>query len=373
MKENLTRKDFLVNASKAAVGATAIASFASLATIATAKASTKNTAYPWPYTALDSEVVRLKAHHLYYAGQACCAGVFGAIVEALIEKIPDPWAGLPVEIMYFGGGGGNGWGTLCGTLNGAGALISLVVPKADYGKILNEVWGWAISEKSPSDAANQASIDGKYADAKYVGALPQDISGSPLCHAAVTQWCIASGKNVGSTERKERCARVAGDIAAKTVEVLNAYFAQTFVSTFVTDPTVAQCQTCHGSTLLNNVMTQMNCTPCHGTPHGASEVVKQVSTTPKEYQLAQNYPNPFNPNTTIRFSIPQAEKVYLAVYDIQGTLVKTLVNYEEYNAGSFQTSWDTVNELGSKVASGIYFVRIKAGNYVQSIKMNLLK
>jgi len=194
-----------------------------------------------------------------------------------------------------------------------------------------------------------------------------------LCHAAVTQWCIAAQKKVSDTERKERCARVAGDLAAKTAEVLNAYFAQTFVSTFVTDPTVAQCQTCHGTTLLNNVMTQMNCTPCHGDPHKPSEVVKQISTTPQEYQLVQNFPNPFNPSTTIRFSIPQPEKVYLAVYDIQGTLVKTLVNHEAYNAGSFQTLWDAANESGNKVSSGIYFVRILAGNYMQSIKMNLVK
>lgn len=373
MKENLTRKNFLVHASKAAIGATAIASFASLATTATAKAGTKVTPWPWPYTTLDPEVIRLKAHHLYWSDKDCCSGVFGAFTEALTEKTPDPWAGLPMEVMLFGRGGGNGWGTLCGAVNGAAAIISLVVNKADSGKLINEVWGWASAEKLPTDAANQASIDGKYIDAKYVGALIQNTAGSVLCHASVTQWCIAAKKKVSDTERKERCARVAGDLAAKTAEILNAYFAQTFVSTFVTDPTVAQCQTCHGAALLNNVNTQMNCTPCHGTPHGASEVVKQVSTTPKEYQLAQNYPNPFNPSTAIRFSIPQPEKVHLAVYDLQGTLVKTLVNHEDYNAGSFQTSWDTVNEFGSKVASGIYFVRIKAGNYVQSIKMNLIK
>ncbi|MDP3682567.1 MAG: C-GCAxxG-C-C family protein, partial [Ignavibacteria bacterium] len=211
MKENLTRKDFLVNASKAAIGATAIASLASLATTATA--GTKVTAWPMAYQTLDPEDIRLRAHHLYWADKDCCSGVFGAFTQALTEKLPDPWGGIPMEVMLFGRGGGNGWGTLCGTVNGAAAIISLVVNKADSGKLINEIWGWASAEKLPSDKANQASIDGKYVDKKYDGALPQNISGSVLCHASVTQWCIAAQKKVGDIERKERCARLAGDVA----------------------------------------------------------------------------------------------------------------------------------------------------------------
>ena len=374
MSNEITRKDFLTSSSKYAVGAVVGVAGLNLLTGGKILANPKTATWPWPYTTLDPEVVRLKAHHLYYSDKDCCSGVFGAFTQALTEIMPDPWANMPMEVMLFGRGGGNGWGTLCGTVNGAAAIISLEATKADSGKLINEIWGWAAATELPTAQANQAALDGKYQDKKYNNTLIGSVSGSVICHASVSQWCVIAKKKVGDTERKERCARLAGDVAAKTAEILNAHFAKTFASTYVTNPNVNQCQSCHGTSLFNDVMTQMDCVQCHGVEHaGVTGVVDELSIKPSNYQLSQNYPNPFNPSTNIRFSVPQSEKVHLAIYDIQGSLVKTLVNYEEYNTGTYQATWDGVDQSGKRVASGIYFARLLAGQHLQTIKMNLVK
>lgn len=173
MSKEITRKEFLTNTSKYAVGA--MAGVIGLNALSGGKilASPKDYTWPWPYQALDPEDVRIRAHHLYWNDKDCASGVFGSFVEALREKIGDPWNSMPIEVMLFGRGGGNGWGTLCGAVNGAAAIISLVTTKADSGKLINEIWGWACSEALPSNAANQAAVDGKYIDKKYNDVLPQ--------------------------------------------------------------------------------------------------------------------------------------------------------------------------------------------------------
>jgi hypothetical protein len=88
---------------------------------------------------------------------------------------------------------------------------------------------------------------------------------------------------------------------------------------------------------------------------------------PTEFTLAQNYPNPFNPATIIKFSIPEASRVTLKVYDILGEEVATLVD-ETKNTGNYEVDFDA-----SDLASGMYIYRITAGNYVASKKMMLLK
>lgn len=372
--KKIDRKEFLTSSSKYAVGA--VAGVVGLNALAGGKilANTKAVNWPMPWVTLDPEVVRLKAHHLYWADKDCAAGCFGGFTEALTELMPDPWANIPMEIMLFGRGGGNGWGTLCGAVNGAAAIISLVTTKADSGKLINEIWGWAASTSFPTDAANQASIDGKYLDKKYNGALPQNVAGSVLCHASVTQWCNEAQKKVGDVERKERCARLTGDIAAKTTEILNAHFDHQFVPTYITNPNVAQCQTCHGATVFNNVNSQMDCVQCHGYPHlNATNIVSDNTVIPNDINLYQNYPNPFNPSTKIQFAIPSSERVSVIIYDIQGQEVKSIVDHEILNPGKYTVEWNSTDYSGQKVSSGIYFARLTVGKYQRTIKMNLLK
>ncbi len=85
------------------------------------------------------------------------------------------------------------------------------------------------------------------------------------------------------------------------------------------------------------------------------------------YLLSQNYPNPFNPTTTILYSIPNSEFVELKVYDLLGKEVANLVN-EFKQSGNHSVNFD-----GSNLSSGIYFYTIKAGSFIQSKKLVLLK
>jgi len=83
--------------------------------------------------------------------------------------------------------------------------------------------------------------------------------------------------------------------------------------------------------------------------------------------MSQNYPNPFNPSTTIRYELPRTSRVTLTVYDVLGQQVSVLVN-ERKDAGVHEVSFD-----GSNLASGVYFYRIQAGDFVQTHRLLLLK
>jgi parallel beta-helix repeat protein len=93
---------------------------------------------------------------------------------------------------------------------------------------------------------------------------------------------------------------------------------------------------------------------------------------PTAYALYQNYPNPFNPVTEIRFDIPEVTRVELKVFNILGQEVTTLVD-EVRPAGSYHVFWDSKNSNGIAVASGVYVFQLKAGKFVDSKKMVLLK
>lgn len=105
------------------------------------------------------------------------------------------------------------------------------------------------------------------------------------------------------------------------------------------------------------------------------EIVNQVTKEellPKVYSLSQNYPNPFNPMTTIEFSLPMASDVALEVFNIAGQKVATLVN-SRLEAGYHSVTWDSRNNSGEPLASGIYLYRLKADAFVETKKMMLLK
>ncbi len=92
---------------------------------------------------------------------------------------------------------------------------------------------------------------------------------------------------------------------------------------------------------------------------------------PTDFVLAQNYPNPFNPSTTIRYALPTPVDVQLSIYNVLGQRVRLALSGRQL-AGNHTYLWDGTNDAGRPVASGVYFYRLKAGEYVKTRKMMLL-
>jgi len=93
---------------------------------------------------------------------------------------------------------------------------------------------------------------------------------------------------------------------------------------------------------------------------------------PVEFSLEQNYPNPFNPTTTIRFSLKESGVVSLIIYNLQGQKIRTLVD-QEMNLGAHQVLWDSRDEAGQAVASGVYLYILRGNGYQFTRRMNLIR
>jgi photosystem II stability/assembly factor-like uncharacterized protein len=98
-----------------------------------------------------------------------------------------------------------------------------------------------------------------------------------------------------------------------------------------------------------------------------TDVNSDYSILPNDFEVYQNFPNPFNPSTTIRWQMPETGFVTLKIYDVLGREIITLVN-EELNAGKHETVFDA-----SRFSSGIYFYQLRAGEFIQTKKMILIK
>ena len=90
------------------------------------------------------------------------------------------------------------------------------------------------------------------------------------------------------------------------------------------------------------------------------------------FSLYKNYPNPFNPITSLRYNLPEEVQVILTVYDLMGREVTQLVNTAQ-EAGYKSVQWDATDNFGNPVSAGIYLYQIRAGEFVQTKKMVLLK
>jgi hypothetical protein len=110
-------------------------------------------------------------------------------------------------------------------------------------------------------------------------------------------------------------------------------------------------------------------TTCSGSwgPATIVSVERIAGGIPESFMLAQNYPNPFNPTTTIRFAIAKSRFVSLKVHDVLGRSVATLVA-ENIIPGTYEVSFDATS-----LASGVYFYRLHAGDFVATKKLLLLK
>ena len=90
------------------------------------------------------------------------------------------------------------------------------------------------------------------------------------------------------------------------------------------------------------------------------------------YVLEQNYPNPFNPDTRIDFTIPANEHVNLSIYNLEGRLVKTLIN-QAMISGKHIANWDGTNEIGAKVSTGMYIYQLRTNSILLNRRMTFVK
>lgn len=101
-------------------------------------------------------------------------------------------------------------------------------------------------------------------------------------------------------------------------------------------------------------------------------VLEEESGRPTGLELKANFPNPFNPETVIPYALPQRTHVQLAVYDVRGARVRTLVD-RDLTGGPHQTRWDGRDDTGRAVASGVYLYQLRAGAQEMTRKMLLVR
>jgi hypothetical protein len=93
---------------------------------------------------------------------------------------------------------------------------------------------------------------------------------------------------------------------------------------------------------------------------------------PKKFDLSQNYPNPFNPETTFMYQLPKEADVSIRIYNLLGKEVKNLVDTHQ-PVGKYQVTWDGRDKNDSPVSSGVYFIRMDAGDFSKVRKIMLVK
>jgi len=99
---------------------------------------------------------------------------------------------------------------------------------------------------------------------------------------------------------------------------------------------------------------------------------EELVALPEHFILYQNYPNPFNPVTFIAYDLPERTEVAVSIYTLSGQLVRQF-NPGVYGPGHYRLSWNGLNDRGNRISAGVYLYRIRAGTFVKTKKMVLLK
>lgn len=256
-KKKIDRRHFLTGSLILAAGTLAGCGATKAATTATSN-SVDTTKLPYPYKALDVEAVRKLGYENYYKGE-CCYGAASALIVNIQKTLGSgtPWDNFPMDIFKWGAGGGLGWGTLCGAINGSMYVMQMVAgDKEKVTPIGNELIGWYTENPFPSNKCDA------FAKVKN---QPTSVSKSPLCHISVSDWCKVANAKVSSDERKDRCAKVTGDTAARAAEIMNAWIDNKFAAAYKVNTEFTGCLSCHrgSSSLKDNEQGLMDCTICH--------------------------------------------------------------------------------------------------------------
>ncbi len=165
---------------------------------------------------------------------------------------------LSDDMFHHAAGGYAGQGTLCGSIGACAALINLVTKDKDntHNVMVGDLINWYASVNFPTER-----FDAICYFPKQIRVVPD----SPLCHISVSTWTVAAGTKISSKERKDRCAKVAGEVAYHTVTMLNDYADKKFKpSAPGVSAETGYCLGCHGPNgAENNQQGRMVCAKCH--------------------------------------------------------------------------------------------------------------
>jgi hypothetical protein len=284
MSDNLmSRRKFLAGAGLV-LGAASVSGVALLKDADPAAAAAPAIPWYYPSTPADQpapEAVARRAYEIYFRS-GCAEAAWGSCIEAL-AAVPgaqaEQWASLPANLFRFGGGGIAGWGTICGTLNGAAAFISMAVGQnlADDGvtkvwthrnNLINGVFQYYNETPLPTNNAYKSAQGvfqglGSWTPAAPAVApiknAPSSTANSPLCHSSLVQWTETTGNRDQSPAQRDRCGKACFDVARVTIEMLNTYFELKSAPSVPLDPSVAACGTCHKE----YTGAKMACGSCH--------------------------------------------------------------------------------------------------------------
>jgi hypothetical protein len=214
----------------------------------------------WVYHQLDPAVTANLAYSVFDNG-SCMYAVVHSFVSQLAARFGEPYASFPSHMMKYGHGGIGGFGTVCGALNGAAALIGLLVADKDtQDALITDLFRWYERTPLPEFQPDTAILN---------FAPPASVSRSTLCHASITSWGQNTGYRAKSKQRKERCRRLTGDVAAKLTAIMNQLTDKTYTTDGHDDETTRTCMTCHGKQgKLGNTGGKMTCASCHSESMG---------------------------------------------------------------------------------------------------------
>jgi hypothetical protein len=227
---------------------------------------------------LDVTAVKQAAYAGYFQG-GCCHGAYSALLGDL-QRAGAPFTSLPLAFGKFGGGGVDGYGSICGAALGAILVMNMVVENAAERKklvttLLRWYEGFAFPAYVPTTSLDPAGKTLAFeGDTSGNPAALAVIPGSHLCHASVSGWCHANGDvDANGADKKARCARLTADVAGKAAELMNAFLASGAYGarTASAPPALAgNCMVCHNNsqstpTVDPVVATGMECGTCHTT------------------------------------------------------------------------------------------------------------
>lgn len=225
---------------------------------------------PQPQVLLDVDAVRQTAYDRYFEG-GCMYGAAASLIEAFRAACRSDDAGggysdwelIPTGMFKYGSGGVAGWGTICGILNGAAAVLAM----AGYDSLIGQVIGWYTLQSFPLDTCEGFTAASGFEALADIDVPAHTVSDSPLCHISISKFCEAAGITLkdsspeGLNYKQDRCSKICADTAALAAQLINGELDAD--SVYATPASYDSCLTCHGT--IKDQVGKMNCLGCHST------------------------------------------------------------------------------------------------------------